>query len=204
MKLNLKHFSSSQNCQKISLKTFMRSGVFLIAKNPFRLYWKSEVPMVMPCNLNSWGGIFRPAINTASFSLSALQRVFKLFWRVFVHWLQKLADGIVCPTNSRAIWPSVPTAQLLQAPSLCAVTDSSLPTLLDIARVGVWFKILNKNILTLTRQLVPSQWQAAWRWWIWEPHGSTAQLSMAHGGPGGCFMVLLHPGGAVKLKTMCP
>lgn len=34
-----------------------------------------------------------------------------------MHWLQKLADGIVCPTNSRASWPSVPAAQLLQAPS---------------------------------------------------------------------------------------
>lgn len=79
MKLNLKHFSSSQNCQKISLKTFMRSGGFFIAKNTFRLYWKSKVLMVMPCNLNSWGGIFRPAINTASFSLSALRWVFKLF-----------------------------------------------------------------------------------------------------------------------------
>lgn len=105
IKLNLKPFSSSQNCQKNYLKAFMRwdlskrSFFFFKAKTIFWLNWKSKVLMAMPCILNSWGGIFRPAVNTAS--LSALQWVFKVFWRLFVHWLQKLADVIwcmVCPT----------------------------------------------------------------------------------------------------------
>lgn len=101
--LNLKPFSSSHDFQKISLKTFMRSDLFkrsfFEVKTIFWLNWKSEVLMAMPCILNSWGGIFSPAVNTAS--LSALQWVFKVFWRLFVHSLQKISDVIgciVCPT----------------------------------------------------------------------------------------------------------
>lgn len=80
MKPNLKHFSNSWNCQKISLKTFMRSDMIscFIDKTPYGSIGNEKSN---DCAMQSGfpgGSIFRPTISTTSSSLSGLQQAFKL------------------------------------------------------------------------------------------------------------------------------